>query len=95
MFHHIVFWKFRPEAAADLEEAVRRLRDLASRIPFIQQLNAGLDVVKSHRSWDLGLHVVLERRADLPLYDAHPDHLPLKAWMGERAAQAAAVDFED
>lgn len=95
MFHHLVFWKFREGAKAELPDAVERLRSLAHVVPVIRALHAGTDQVHSPRSWDLGLVVTLDSPADLDAYDRHPAHQAVRDWIRERAEASASVDFED
>lgn len=95
MFIHMVFWKFSESHRNDLAEAVERLRSLKRDIPFLVALHAGVNQVHSERSWDLGLFVGLPDRAHLGLYDQHPAHQEVRAWIRQRALQSASVDFED
>ena len=92
MLTHIVLFDFTDPA--DAEEVAVKLREMAPKIPEIQGLEVGHDVVRSDRSYQLGLIVRLADREALQTYAAHPEHTPVLEFIKARVARSAAVDFE-
>ena len=54
----------------------------------------GLDVKKSERSYDIVLIVDFENRAGYEIYDKHPIHQLVRAFMHGIYETSVAVDFE-
>lgn len=96
MLTHIVIWKYRADVDQEVrDEHVRLLRRLKDKIPQIQSLSVGADVLRLPRSFDSGLVVQFQDREALEVYTVHPEHI-LVADMGRRISeQVASVDFED
>ncbi|MEI8093037.1 MAG: Dabb family protein [Spirochaetales bacterium] len=93
MLFHLVAFRFKPENKHSVGEAVARLRAMAPLIGEVLDLKVGSDVVHSGRSYDLGLVVTLKDEAALAVYNEHPAHLPVKAFLAPLYEQAVAVDF--
>lgn len=94
MLLHLVLFQFKEEAKPQLEEAVRRLKGMVGPVEVIRDLKAGIDVVHSGRSFDLGLSVTLDDRRALEVYNDHPAHVPVKQFLGTLYQQAVSADFE-
>ena len=92
MVTHIVLFRFG--SSEDAAEARRLLLTLEGRIPGMLGIEAGLDYVKSERSYDLGLITRHESREALEVYRTHPIHLEVAGFIKERSTAAAACDFE-
>jgi hypothetical protein len=92
MVTHIVFFKFAE--AGQAEEAKTRLLAMQGRIPGMQSVEAGLDFTKSARSFELALLTRHDDRAALDVYQSHPVHQEVVAFIRPRATASAAVDFE-
>jgi hypothetical protein len=90
---HLVSFRFKAEHKDRVGEAVERLNAMAPQIPEVLDLKVGTDVVHSARSYDLGLVVTLRDEAALAVYNEHPEHLPVKAFLGPLYESAVAVDF--
>lgn len=94
MLVHLVVFQFKPEFRDQVDAAVARLKAMAPQIEEVLDLKAGADVVHSGRSFDLGLVVTLRDKAALSVYNDHPAHLPVKAYLSPLYEKAVAVDFE-
>lgn len=92
MLIHVVLFRF--EDPADATDARERLLAMQGRIPSLRAIEAGADIVRSERSWDLALITRFDDRAGLDAYAAHPVHAEVLAWLRPRATSIAAVDFE-
>ena len=95
MIKHLVFFKFKAETvAADKQSMLDMLNALPGKIAEIKSYQAGFDVVRSERAFDVGLIMDFESLADLAIYARHEHHLPVVARGKELCAQVASVDFE-
>ena len=94
MLTHAVFFKLidcSPEGAAEVRDRILALRD---EIPQLRHLEAGVDLVRSERSWDVALLARFDGRADLDAYAVHPAHVAFAAWLGPRRERSCVVDYE-
>lgn len=92
MFTHVVMFKLKDRA--DLATAVANIRGMEGTIPTLRQIEVGVDLMQSGRSYDLVLITRFDDRAGYDEYATHPHHLPVLAYMGRVMETAAAVDFE-
>ena len=95
MIRHIIFFKFKADAAeaaiADLEASLNGLPGL---IAEIRAFSCGRDVLRSARSYDLALIADFDDLAALDRYQVHPDHQAVVAKVKVLAESVIAVDFE-
>ena len=96
MLKHIVVFEFMSDAPADTAANVMQaLRALPAAIPEIVSLDAGENVVKSERNFDLGLIVEFKNRAALDTYIAHPAHVAaVENAIKPLLERLVVVDFE-
>ena len=94
MLHHIVMIKYKPETPAGIaQQFCDAVMALEGVVPEIVSVTIGRDVLKSARSWDLALHVVLGSIDDLSNYQTHPAHQLALEHNNPWVAEVAAVDF--
>jgi len=95
VIRHIVMFKFNPEVSqADRDGFLEMLRALPSKISEIVDFEAGFDVVRSPRAFDLALVASYADLAALDRYAKHEHHLPVIARSKEICQQVASVDYE-
>lgn len=92
MLTHIV--AFQLTDAADAAELVGRLLALRGAVPSLRDLEAGVDVVHSPSSYDVGLVCRFDSLADLDAYRSHPAHVEVLEWINAHTTGRVAVDFE-
>jgi len=91
MLTHVVLFTF---ASLDhAHEARRRLLTLVGQIPEIQHLEAGVDVVRSERSFDLALITRFASLEAMEAYQVHPAHQEVVAYIKTVATKVVAVDY--
>ncbi|MBI1865291.1 MAG: Dabb family protein [Nitrospirae bacterium] len=93
MVTHIVLFKlteFTPERVA---EAKNVLLSMDGKIPQIRHLEAGTDVVRSPRSYDLALVAKFDSLEDLAAYQANPVHQDVVRYIRSVAASSVTVDY--
>ena len=92
MLTHIVFMKF---PSLEIAEQVRqKLLALEGNIPSLRSIEAGLDITRSGRSWDLALFTRFDDQAGLDSYAIHPKHMEVLAFIKENVTEVAAVDYQ-
>lgn len=91
MITHVVLFKF--SARADAEQARERLLGMRGQIEALLELEVGLDITRSPRSYDLALITRFADQAGLDAYQEHPAHLPVLEFIRARAEAVCAVDF--
>ena len=95
MIRHIVIFKFKEEVPqSDRDGLLEMLRALPSKISEIIDFEAGYDVVRSPRAFDLALVTSYADLAALDRYAKHEHHLPVIERAKELCQQVASVDFE-
>jgi hypothetical protein len=95
MIKHIVFFKFKPELSeSDRDKVIEELKTLPEKIDFIRSFEAGLDLIRSPRSWDGALIETFDDLDALNLYQRHDDHIPIIEMMRQSCDAIGSVDFE-
>lgn len=95
MLRHIVIFRFKPDTPqSDREAFLEMLRALPAKISEIVEFEAGFDVVRSPRAFDLALVASYADLAALDRYAKHEHHLPVIARSKEICEQVASVDYE-
>ena len=95
MIKHVVFFKFKPEAAiSDRKAALDGLRALPDRIDVIRSFEVGENVVSSPRSWDAVLIGEYDDLASLDSYSRHQAHVDAAMKIRDLCEAVGAVDYE-
>lgn len=93
MFTHLVFFKLKEPSAAQVDALVEKLRSLEGRVPQIEAIEVGADVIRSERSYDVGLITRFADRAAMEAYQIHPYHQEVLAYVRGVVSDVKAVDF--
>lgn len=93
MLHHVV--SLRVPDPVQAEELAKRLNALAGLIPEIRSYTAGVDVVRSPNSYDVGLHSTFDDVDALERYRVHPAHEAVLQFIREVSTERVAVDWTD
>ena len=92
MLKHVVCFKMQDEASA--QEAVNVLKSMQGKVPMLQGIEVGLDILKSARSYDVYLGVLLKDKAALDAYQKDAYHCDVvKTFMHAHTVSSIAVDF--
>lgn len=94
MIVHVVLFKLKERTPDTIEEVANLLRPLPDLVPGIDSFEVGIDDLRTTRSWDIALRATFPSWEAYRAYDEHPRHTEIKVQIKERAASAAAVDFE-
>ncbi len=95
MITHIVFFKLTNPANETAAIVRDKLLSMEGKIPQLRHLEAGIDVIRSERSYDVALVTRFDTLDDLQAYQVHPYHagevVPL---MKSVCSSVVAVDYE-
>lgn len=95
MITHIVFFKLT-EPSSDKIAAVRdKLLSMQGKIDLLRHLEAGIDLIRSERSYDVALVTKFDSLEDLQAYQVHPYHAgEVVPFMKANCSSIVAVDYE-
>ena len=95
MITHIVFFKLTNPADETAAIVRDKLLSMEGKIPQLRHLEAGIDMIRSERSYDVALVTRFDTLDDLQAYQVHPYHagevVPL---MKSVCSSVVAVDYE-
>lgn len=94
MMTHVVFFRLKPEHADRAAELADRLAGMRGQIPGLRELEAGVDVARSERAWDVALITRFDDAEALAVYRDHPVHLDVLAFVRDVCSETAVVDYE-
>ncbi len=100
MIKHIVFFNLADEAEGKtkLEHAQyikRELEALIDTIPQLKKIEVGINHPETPQSnWDIALYSEFESVDDLNIYQEHPDHKKVGAYIAKVRTDRACVDYE-
>ncbi len=91
MLTHVVLIKFHDrDHAAHARDLLLGMR---GRVETLKEIEAGLDITHSPRSYDLALITRFDDRDGLEAYRVHPVHQEVLEFISRHAETACAVDF--
>jgi hypothetical protein len=94
MITHIVFFRLKDQSAASMAAAKEKLLSMNGKIPQLRHLEAGVDVIRSERSYDLALLTRFDSLEDLQAYQVHPYHAgEILPYMKGVSESVVAVDY--
>jgi len=99
MIRHIVMFKLRnfdneTEKTEAVNELLRRLDELPSKIDLIRKYESGADIRKLEWSYDISLVMDFNSMADLDAYTIHPAHQEFVAFNKDFSIAKVCVDYE-
>ncbi len=95
MITHIVLFKLAEPTAENLAATRSKLLSMDGKIDLLRHLEAGVDVVRSERSYDIALTTRFESLEDLQAYQVHPYHAgEVIPHMKSVCSSIVAVDYE-
>lgn len=93
---HIVFFKLKPETTPEQEQKlIEMLWGLKDTVPGIVDLTAGKTFTPERGAGHtVGLVVRFRDKEGLAVYGPHPNHVPVKEYVGQICEGTIAVDYE-
>ena len=97
MIRHIVLWNVRGatrgEKLANIERLKASFHSLRGRVPGLLRLEIGVDTSGVDYACDVVLVSDFESQAALDAYATHPEHLRVKAELGDMRTARHQVDY--
>lgn len=95
MITHIVLFKLADPTPEKIAAVRDRLLSMQGNIDLLRHLEAGTDVIRSERSYDVALLTRFDSLADLQAYQVHPYHAgEVVPFMKANCSSIVAVDYE-
>ncbi|WP_315072309.1 Dabb family protein [uncultured Clostridium sp.] len=94
MFTHIVLFKLKESTAENLEFVAKTLLSMNGKVEELKHLEVGVDVVRSDRSYDIGLITRFDNKEDYLAYDVNEFHVEkVKKVIGPYLEGSKTLDF--
>lgn len=93
MVRHIVMWKFKEDAQAEMMEFIQGLRSLNGVIPQILDMEVGINELES-KEFDAVLVSTFASMEDLETYKNDPRHVAVSQLCKSIRTQRVAVDYQ-
>ncbi len=95
MITHLVFFKLSDPTPENMAATRAKLLSMEGQIPLLRHLEAGIDVIRSERSYDVALITRFDSMDDLQAYQVHPYHAgEVIPFMKSVCSSIVAVDYE-
>ena len=95
MIKHIVCFKLKNNSNEECIKAKNVLMGMKGKVPQIKSINVGIDFLKSERSYDIILEVMLESKKALEDYQNDTYHCTeVKPYMHSVRSGSISVDYE-
>ena len=94
MIRHIVMWKFKEDQRENMLVFRDRLLALRDKIPEIREMEVGININPSERSFDAVLVSVFDSMEALRSYSVNPLHVAVSDFCKTIRTQSASVDYE-
>ncbi|WP_238898914.1 Dabb family protein [Clostridium sp. YIM B02500] len=94
MFTHIVLFKLKKPTTENLKFVEKTLLSMNGMIKELKQLEVGVDVIKSDRSYDVGIITRFDNKEDYLSYDVNEFHVEkVKKVIGPYMEGSKTLDF--
>ena len=95
MVTHIVLFKLSDPTPENLSATRDKLLSMHGNIAELRHLEAGIDVIRSERSYDIALITKFDSLQDLQAYQVHPYHAgEVVPHMKSVCSSITSVDYE-
>ena len=100
MIKHIVFFGIADEAEGKTKTEIlqfikQELEALIHLIPQLKKIEVGINHPEAAvGNYDLALYTEFENMADLDIYQVHPEHKRVAAYIGKVKTSRACIDYE-
>lgn len=96
MITHIVLFKLKEASGENLAITQAKLLSMEKEILLLRHLEAGIDVIRSERSYDIALVTKFDSLEDLQAYQIHPYHAGVVVpHMKSVCSSIVAVDYKN
>lgn len=81
MIYHVVFFKLEDKSAENIEKARSVLMSMNGKISELKNIEVGIDIVHSDKSYDIALVTSFDDIEGLEAYRINPEHLKVREYM--------------
>lgn len=94
MIKHIVMWKIKSENKENnLNTMKEKLEALNGKIDVLRKIEVGINNNEANE-YDIMLYSEFDSMDDLNVYQKHPEHVKVGAFVKEVAEKRSCVDYE-
>lgn len=94
MITHVVMFRLINPASENIAKTKEVLMNMKGKIPQLREIEVGVDLLRSSRSYDLVLITKFSSMDDLKIYQEHPVHQNVLAYMNAVRESSISVDFQ-
>lgn len=94
MIRHIVMWKFKEDQHDNMLLFRERLLALKGQIPEIREMEVGININPSERSFDAVLVSAFDSMEALRSYSVNPLHVAVSDFCKTIRTQSVSADYE-
>ena len=94
MFTHIVLFKAKEPTKENLQFLEKTFLSMNGNIKELKQLEVGIDVIRSERSYDIAIITRFDSKEDYLVYDVNEFHVEkVKKVIGPYIEASKTIDF--
>jgi len=95
MFTHIVLFKVKEPSKENLEFIENTLLSMNGNVKELKELEVGIDVIRSDRSYDVAIITRFDSKEDYLAYDVNEFHVEkVKKVIGPYLEESKTIDFK-
>ncbi len=93
MVKHIVMYKLKDSSLENAQALKDKFKSMKGKIEVLKEIDAGVDVLKSARSFDVVLTCVFDSLEDMEIYKNHAVHIPVMEYVKSVVEVSHSVDY--
>ena len=93
MVKHVVMYKLKEPTEQNAIALQQKFLSMKGKIDVLKDIQSGVDVLRSDRSFDVVLICQFDSLEDMEVYKTHEVHLPVMAYVKSVVECSKSVDF--
>ncbi|MDE6475199.1 MAG: Dabb family protein [Clostridia bacterium] len=93
MVKHIVMYKLKEPTEQNAIALQQKFLSMKGKIDVLRDIQSGVDVLRSDRSFDVVLICQFDTMADMEIYRTHEVHLPVMEYVKSVVECSKSVDY--
>ena len=93
MVKHIVMYKLKDSTEQNAVALQQKFLSMKGKIEVLKDIQSGVDVLRSDRSFDVVLICQFDSLADMEIYRTHEVHLPVMEYVKGVVECSKSVDY--
>lgn len=95
MIKHIVFYKLTNYSEKNCNELIEKFNSMDGKIEILKEVSAHADYLRSERSFDVVLEIIVDSKEDLDAYKKDLYHHEIvRPYVHSVISASASVDYE-